>query len=173
MKFEKISPADGVTIPAAALKLSGFTPGEDAEYHTLKDAVVVLKKQMTASEVVRAAWALQQLSAELCVHLAEQCCPCDGCADCGGLVRCCPYSPLNFAVDIELPDELRELAGIEKDAPLHVELLDDGEISICANHEGPGLWDVPAPMMQGLLAAGLCPAGLEDALEQEDVIYGG
>ena len=49
---------------------------------------------------------------------------------------------------------------------------DDGEITVCMNHDGPGLWDVPAPMMQGFLAAGICPAGLEDMLESGDVVYG-
>ena len=48
MKFEKFDLAEGMKIPRAALKLSGFGEHEAAEYHTLQDAVVVLKKQMRA-----------------------------------------------------------------------------------------------------------------------------
>lgn len=70
IQFEKTNSASGITVPAAAMKLSGFAPGEDAQYHTLNDAVVVLKKRMNAAEVIRAAWSLQKLSAELCAHVA-------------------------------------------------------------------------------------------------------
>ena len=173
MKFEKKNVSQGVKIPAAAMNISGFDPREGAEYHTLKDAVVVLKKRMNASELVRAAWSLQQLSAKLCTHLAMLCCPCDGCEECGGDGKTChAYDALDFAVNFDIPDELRERAGIPEGAPLHVELLDDGEITISANRDGPGLWDIPAPMMQGFLAAGICPAGLEDMLETGETVYG-
>ena len=73
---------------------------------------------------------------------------------------------------IPTEEELRELAGIPKDAPVHVELLDDGEFTVSVNHDGPGLWDVPAPMMKGLLASGICPASLEDLLESGETVYG-
>ena len=76
------------------------------------------------------------------------------------------------AVNFEVPDDLREKAGIPEDAPLHVELLDDGEITISMNHDSPGLWDVPVPMMLGFLAAGVCPSALEDVLEAGEIMYG-
>lgn len=74
-------------------------------------------------------------------------------------------------MDVELPSELREKAGIPEGAPLHVE-FEDGEVIISTNHDGPGLWDVPAPIMKGFLAAGLCPAGLDDLLKTGEIIYG-
>ena len=173
IQFEKTNSPNGVSIPSAAMKVSGFVPGEDVRYHTLKGAVVILKKRMNAAELIRAAWALQQLSAELCAHLAAQCFPCDGCAECGGDgERCIAYDPADFAADVDLPDELREKAGIPKDMPLHVE-LENGKIVVSANRDGPGLWDVPAPMMQGFLAAGICPAGLEELLKTGEIVYGG
>ncbi len=173
MRFDKHELGEGLKIPAAAMTISGFDAEESAEYFTLQNAVAVLKKRMTALELIRAAWSLQQLSAELCTHLAMLCCHCDGCKDCGGDGEHCPaYSPMSFAADVLMPDELRELAGIPEAAPLHIELLDDGEIVIGVNHEGPGLWDVPAPMMQGFLAAGICPAGLEEMLETGEIVYG-
>ena len=172
MKFEKFDLAEGMKIPRAALKLSGFGEHEAAEYHTLQDAVVVLKKQMSAPELVRAAWSLQQLSAELCTHLASLCCPHECCEDCSEDGESCPYDPMDFAMNFEIPDELRERAGIPEGAPLHVELLEDGEITIAPNRDGPCLWDVPAPMMQAMLAAGICPAGLEALLKSGDTVYG-
>ena len=172
MKFEKDNVSQGVKIPAAAMNISGFAPDEAAEYHTLQDAVVVLKKQMNALELVRAAWSLQQLSAELCSHLAMLCVPHECCEDCSEDGESCPYDPMDFTVDFEIPDELRERAGIPEGAPLHVELLDDGEITISMNHDGPGLWDIPAPMMQGFFAAGICPASLEELMESGEIVYG-
>ena len=172
MKFEKHDLSNGMKIPVAAMHLSGFGAHEATEYYTLKDTVAVLKKQMTALELIRAAWSLQQLAAELCTHLAMLCFPCEGCEDCCDEDGRCPYDALDFAVNFEVPDELLEKAGIPEDAPLHVELLDDGEITISMNHDSPGLWDVPAPMMQGFLAAGVCPSALEDVLEAGEIIYG-
>ena len=172
MKFEKHDLSNGMKIPVAAMQISGFGAHEAAEYFTLKDTVAVLKKQMTALELIRTAWSLQQLAAELCTHLAMLCCPREGCEDCCDDDGRCPYDALAFAVNFEIPDDLREKAGIPEGAPLHVELLDDGEITISMNHDSPGLWDVPAPMMQGFLAAGVCPSALEDVLESGEVIYG-
>ena len=172
MRFEKHDLREGLKLPCGAMKLAGFQSDEEAaEYHVLRDSIVVLKKQMNASELVRAAWSLQRLSTELCTRLALECGPCEGCEACredGG----CPYHPLDFALDFDIPEELREMAGIPEDAPVHVELLDDGEFTVSVNHDGPGLWDVPAPMMKGLLAAGVCPAALENLLESGETVYG-
>ena len=170
IRFEKPNLCDSVTIPAAAMTISGFDPGEDAQYHTLIGAVVVLRKRMTAAQLIRAAWSLQQLSAELCAHLAGQCCPGD-CGECADAEQGCPYSALDFTHDIDLPDELLEMAGIPKGAPLHLE-LEDGEVIISSNRDGPGLWDVPAPMMEGFLAAGICPGELEEKLKTGEIVYG-
>ncbi len=172
MKFEKHDLIDGMKIPVAAMQLSGFGTNEAAEYYTLKDTVVVMKKKMTASELIRAAWSLQQLSAELCTHLAMLCFPHESCNECSEDGEICPYEALDFALNLDIPDELRERAGIPSDAPVHVELLDDGEFSVSVNRNGPGLWDVPAPMMQGFLAAGVCPSALEDLLEAGESVYG-
>lgn len=172
MRFEKADLREGMRIPAAALTISGFGAHEAAEYFTLHDAIAVLKKRMNALELIRAAWSLQQLAAELCTRLALQCCPLESCEHCAGEDGVCPYGPLDYAIELELPEELQERAGIPEDAPLHVELLDEGEITISVNHDGPGLWDVPAPMMRGLLGAGVCPSVLEDLMAEGDDVYG-
>lgn len=172
MRFEKYELDEGMKLPAAELRLCGFDLQQTAECHMLKDAAVVLKKQMNASELIRAAWSLRQLSAELFAALAARCLACNDGELCGGAATGCPFDPLDFAADIDVPAELRELAGIEEGVPLHVELLEDGEITIAPNRDGPCLWDVPAPMMQALLAAGVCPASLESLLKSGDAVYG-
>lgn len=168
MKFEKECILGGVLIPPAAMRLSNFGDHEGAEYHTLKNCVVVLKKSMNALELIRAAWALQNLSAKLCARLVDRCSECDG--KCGSCDGDCPYCDADFALDVKLPDEVREVAGISEDAVLHVEYPGKGQILLCENDDEPGLWDVPAPMMACLLSAGICPAALEELLESGEAV---
>jgi len=172
MKFEKYDLAEGMKIPIAAMQLSGFGAHESAEYYTMKDTVVVLKTKMNALEMIRAAWSLHKLSAMLSSHLALHCFADEDCETCSKDGETCPYEALDFALDMDIPDELRELAGIPADAPVHVELLDDGEFTVSVNHDGPGLWDVPAAFMKGFLAAGICPAALEKLLKGGEIVYG-
>lgn len=172
MKFEKHNLEEGMKIPVAAFQISGFGQHEAAEYHTLRDAVVVLKKHMSALEIIRAAWSLHELSAMLSSHLALQCFADEDCETCSKDGETCPYEALDFALDLDIPDELRERAGIPADAPVHVELLDDGEFTVSVNHDSPGLWDVPAVFMKGFLAAGICPAALEKLLKGGEIVYG-
>ena len=71
-KFRKFYPTGtvrGVHIPPAALALSGFGKEDALEGHAMSDAVVLLRKEMNASELLRAADALKNLATSLCVHL--------------------------------------------------------------------------------------------------------
>ena len=52
MKFNKQINNGTLLIPGGAFKISGFEGGEKVEIHTLDSAVVVLKKQMTAMELI-------------------------------------------------------------------------------------------------------------------------
>lgn len=170
MKFEKHDLTEGMKLPAAAMQLAGFGAHEAAEYHTLMDAVVILKKRMNAMELIHAVWSLEGIIEELCANLLTLCRPCDGCQSCGGSEEDCPYDELSYAAEVELPEELLEQANIPKDAPLHVE-LEEGRITLSVNREGPNLWDVPAPMMRSFLGMGVCPACLEAMLETGAVVY--
>ncbi len=170
MKFEKRNTANGITIPPAALKRGGFGPQDGAEYHTLSDCVVVLKKTMNASELIRAAWALINLAAELTGHITRQCEGCEGqCGSCDGE---CPYHWADFAVDPPLSDEARELGGISEHGVVHMEFPENGGVLVTENNGEPGLWDVPVPVMEGLLASGVCPASLEVLLKSGEAVYG-
>lgn len=163
-KFVKEVSEYGLSIPLAAFKLSEFENGSAADFHTLKNTVVVLKKRMTALELIGAIHSLQRLSADLFTHLAMQCGPCEACDGCN-------YEPEDFALDLKLPDELREKAGFPKDAVYRAD-VDDGVIIIRASDDIPGLRDVPPQIMNVILAAGLCPEALEEYIMEGKIVYG-
>ena len=171
MKLDIVATKTGAIVPPAALMASGFGTHVDAECNTVNDCVVVLKKRMNASELVRAAWALHELSVNLITHLAGECGACDGkCGSCDGE---CPYSKADFSVDIQIPEEFREIADIPDDAVLHAEFPEGGGILFCESMgDPPGLWDIPAPVMESLLSAGVCPASLEMLLKSGEAVYG-
>ena len=62
MRFIKEITPKGLLLPVTAARLAGFEANEKAEYHTLKGAMVVLKGQMTAMELLTAARSLQELA---------------------------------------------------------------------------------------------------------------
>lgn len=111
MKFNKQINNGTLLIPGGAFKISGFEGGEKVEIHTLDSAVVVLKKQMTTMELIQAMDALHRLATELTVHLARVCGTCDDCED------GCPFDDLEDGM-LELPDYLREEAGINRASPI-------------------------------------------------------
>ena len=155
----------GIKLPFSGLIESKIKLSDALELHTLQNAAVVMNKSLNASALIRAIWSLYQLAAELSAHLAMRCDTCSGCES------GCQYDDLDYAVGTVFPDDVLEIAGIPKGTPLHIEFHDDGEISFCVNHDGPGLWDVPAPLMQGFLLCGVCPAGLEKLLKSGETVY--
>ena len=171
MKLDMMTTKNGTIIPPAALRASGFGPHEGVECNALNGCVVALKKTMNAMELIRAAWSLYELSTDLVAHLAGECGSCDGkCDSCDGE---CPYSEEDFSVDMQIPEEFREIADIPDGAVLHVEFPEEGGILLCeGTGDPPELWDVPAPMMAGLLASSICPASLEILLKSGDTVYG-
>lgn len=166
--FEGKCPEADMKIPEGALRLSGFDSGEKLEYHPQANALVVLKKRMTALDLIRAAWSLRQLSDALTAHLVELEPQSDCCEDCSS----CPYGFEDFAHEFNFPPEILERACIPNGAILHMEFPESGEICISTNQDGPGLWDIPSQIMRELLAAGICPAGLEMLIESGDLVYG-
>lgn len=142
MKFNKQINNGTLLIPGGAFKISGFEGGEKVEIHTLDSAVVVLKKQMTTMELIQAMDALHRLATELTVHLARVCGTCDDCED------GCPFDDLEDGM-LELPDYLREEAGIPAGAKLCV-YVDDEEKTVTIPSCG---WPTPTSR-----ASATCPA---------------
>ena len=94
MKFNKQMSNNTLSIPSGVFKISGFEADEKAEIHALDSAVVILKKRMTATELIQAMDALHQLATELTVHLAMVCGTCDDCED------GCPFDGLFLVIRI-------------------------------------------------------------------------
>ena len=81
MKFVKGTTKKKLVIPNAVMELGGFEKGAPVEICALPDAVAVLKKEMTAMELIRAVDSLQRLSVELLVELIGVCDPCEDCGN--------------------------------------------------------------------------------------------
>ena len=81
MKFVKGTTKKKLVIPNAVMELGGFEKGAPVEIRALPDAVAVLKKEMTAMELIRAVDSLQRLSVELLVELIGVCDPCEDCGN--------------------------------------------------------------------------------------------
>lgn len=80
LKFNKTLSPDGLRLPSAVFRIGGFASNEEAEIHPVQDAVVVLKRHMTALELVGAFQSLNALSAELGTELVKACGLCWDCA---------------------------------------------------------------------------------------------
>lgn len=167
MKFVKEMTCKGIHIPAAALKLCGFEPESKLEIHTSENALVVLKGRMTAMELLQAAQHLQDLTVDLHVHLGKVCGPCDGCGEDG-----CPYEDMD-GDDIDLPEYLREEAGIPEGAKLCA-WVDEEEktVTIGAADHDHDLRDVPPHVLEMFAATGMCVGELEERLILGDCVYG-
>lgn len=81
MKFIKEITSRGLLLPLVAARLAKFKAGDKVEYRPLKGTMVVLKKRMTAPELLTAVEQLQGVASELLFHLHQVCGPCEGCAD--------------------------------------------------------------------------------------------
>ena len=79
MKFIKEITSRGLLIPMVAAQLAKFKAGDKVEYRPLKGTMVVLKKRMTAPELLTAVEQLQGVASELLFHLHQVCGPCEEC----------------------------------------------------------------------------------------------
>ncbi len=146
------------------MKLSGFEGGGKVELHASEDALVVLKQRMTAMELLRAAKSLQKLATDLHVHLAGVCGPCGGCnGDC----------PVEDGDEVDLPDYLREEAGIPEKAKLCASVDEEEHtVTISEADYDHDLRDVPEEVLEMFREAGICVGELEERLILGDVVYG-
>ena len=171
MRFIKEVTPKGLQLPVSAARLAGFEAGEKVEYHTMKGTLVVLKKQMTAMELLTAAQSLQALVMELHTHLAKVCGQCDGCEEIG--MDGCPLLACDDA-GITLPEYLREEAGIPEGAKLCA-AVDEEEhtVAIFAAGYDHDLRDIPPETLEMFIAANVCLGELEERLIVGDTVYGG
>ena len=81
MKFIKEITSRGLLLPMIAAQLAKFKAGDRVEYRPLDNVIVVLKKRMTAPELLTAVEQLNGVATELLLHLDKVCGPCEECAD--------------------------------------------------------------------------------------------
>lgn len=79
LKFHKTLSQNGIRLPNAVFRVSGFGVNEEAEVRPIQDAVVILKRHMTALELVSVAQSLHALSMELAEVLIKACGLCRDC----------------------------------------------------------------------------------------------
>ena len=160
MNFNKRITREGLSIPKSVAKASSFASWEDLRGHALPQAIVVLKKQMTAREVLAAADSLNQLFMAMLSELLACCGLCDGCGD---------GCPVELDRQARLSDE--ELAEMGISLPDHLSVLDDdGDLLIAQRY--PGLEDVPVDLMRLLDESGICLSALAERLQEGDLVYG-
>lgn len=168
-KFIKNTTKKKLVIPNAAMELGGFEKGAPVEIQVMDDAVVILKKEMTAMELIHAVEALQTLTLELNQHLAVSCGPCEGCDGHGG--EECPAEPDRTGT--VLPEAVRRESGIPDNAKI---CSWPGEIAgtamVAAADYRYDLSDVPEWELSVLRSMGVCLEELEERLMSEEVIYG-
>lgn len=81
MQFIKEITSRGLLLPMIAARLAKFKAGDRVEYRPLDNVIVVLKKQMTAPELLTAVEQLNVVATELLLHLDRVCGPCEECPD--------------------------------------------------------------------------------------------
>lgn len=167
MKFNKEASLRGVYITAGTLKVSKLPSNEQLELHTLDNTLVLMKRQMTAPELLTTAHALADLAAELINHLAEVCGPCEDCEK-----DSCPYNGFEEEA-VQVNEYLREAAGISDGAKLCAKVDDEAHtITVMAAEHRYDLWDIPAELLVTFAEAGTCLSRLEEHMIMEDIVYG-
>ena len=166
-KVTKNTTKKKLVIPYDVLKESGMERGDPVEIRAVDDAVVILRKEMTAMELVRAIDSLQSTVLDLTLHLVDVCGPCE---DCTG-TEVCPADPSRTATVI--PDEIRDEAHI----PAGVKLCawagaEPGTVMVGQADYRYDLTDVPAWVLEILANHGVCLGRLEDRLIDEEPVYG-
>ena len=154
MKFEPFVNEKSIVIPKTALKLSSMDDAEKLEFRISKNAIVLLKRPMTAKELIEAADSLHQLSVHLAVCLAQSCGPCTGCE------TDCPLPP-NASEDDEHDCPDNAAVDTKRNTVIIKNVKYQNEIDI-----------VPMYMLEMFDAAGICLGELNEHIVKGDYVYG-
>lgn len=166
MKFAKMGSIKGAFVTAGTLKVSGISD-EKLELHTLDNAVLLLKGEMTAPELLAAAHALADMSSKLLNHLAQVCGPCENCDK-----DSCPYNDFEEE-SVQVNEYLREAAGIPDGSKLCAKVDEEAHtITVLAAEHRYDLRDLPAGLLATFAEAGTCLGRLEEHMIAEDTVYG-
>lgn len=164
MNFSSGSSRKGAKIRPILFHLAEIPLGDMVTFRVAPGVVVMTAEKLSALELLEAAKSLKEMAAELCTELTLKCGKCVNCDE------ECPYGPEDFGIRADVPDELRERAGIPEDADVFVN-VEDGRIVLAPDDGPPGLRDVPKFFLDGFLEAGRCPADLEILLTSQDNVF--
>ena len=109
LKLDKTLSPSGLCIPDIVFRVSGFGFNEETEVCPIQDAVVVLKRNMTALELVSVFQSLCALSTELAGALIKTCGLCEDCEE--GCPKNAPDQLLRQGVSADTLETLLE-AGV-------------------------------------------------------------
>ncbi len=165
-----------ILIPADAVEQSHIQPGESIAVHIGENTLVAIPKKLTALQAVNAIALLADVGSEL-VNIVK-----DACGACEDQIKAddCPLlepdDPEQCFLDsvngpgVTLSDDLRDQAGIPRDAKLEV-FVDEGEVMIAeADHEHD-ITDVPPAAREVLMLTGICPCSLDQLIMSGEIIH--
>lgn len=161
-----------LSIPAAALKLSGLGDSEMPVLEAGTGSIILTKEEMTAREMIATIDRLSELAADLIVKLAMACDASENgpqplsreCIECGGWREGC-----DSGVSIPLC-ALRD-AGIDPDAEVDIYSEDGRVIITAAEDEEYSPDDIPPDLRNVLEASGICPDCLKDLVDSGKIIH--
>ncbi len=129
------------------------------------NCILILKKEMTALEIINLVEALEEKADELLEMLIESCSECDDCENCG-------YCD-SLGDDFYIPDWAKLEAGLKEDTKLMICVEEDsGVITLEPVGHSHDLTDVSADMKDRLKGLGICLGELNEQIMMEENDYG-
>ena len=167
-----------IIIPAQALKLGGFLPGDPLSIHIGENTLVTVPESMTALEAVNTIAMLNGVISELLNAFMGACGSCEERLEDGecpygdpGELGVCPCAE-KIEPDVIVSDSARKQMGIPPD--VKVELLpDEGEGLVVAADYRHDITDVPESVRTLLAIAGVCPGRLDELIMDEAEVWHG
>ncbi len=159
MRFCATATDHGVHIPKPALGLCGISARDEAALHTLGGAGILVKKQMSILEMIRAISGLQRIAEDMLSELSVLCGCCDA-QDCAGRMQ--------EDTGYILPPELLRAAKIRPNA--RVQACTDPETKTVTFRETDRedyLSRIPEKILRQLAERNVCLQALQEILEQE------
>ncbi len=182
MKFELYHDKKKKTlsVPAAALKLSGLGEEEKLTVETGSGELFIAKERLTAKEMVAIVEFLSALASDYIVKLALSCGLCDDCGfcemedeedipqeyqECGGWKAGCDSGVI-------IPLCALKDAGIDPDVGVEL-CAEDGRVVVTvAKDKNDPLNELPYSLRSILEVSGVCMESLRDLLTSGEIIYG-
>lgn len=168
VKFDVNRSGKAVTINTAMLNLAVFRTEEALSAHVNDGLILLFKAKLTAKDLVDLANNLYLFADDLMERLVRVCGSCEECEK-----ECDGFNGVDLEEPVQLSEELREAIGVSQDGALDISVDEkNGTITVKAANDKYSLYSVPHPIMEYLMATGICLGALDQHLRQGDVVYG-